>query len=257
MSAAFARCAAARSAADRLDDAPRLPARSFRPATSDFGVVAALAGDPAVANRTAAARTTARAGRPTPPTLLVAGEPAAGVLDEDGVHRVVVGDALLAQPRQDLLEDQRHRPVADRPRRLELLLDRLHVAREPVDGHRVVLGDHEPVGVAATQQLGGHGVALVEGQEHLQAVAVEADVDAGVDDALDVFGVRAVAAVGDLDLLGRDALLEEDLDLARAGLRGGPRVGHDRRPRLDGGARGGAVDLLDVLGDARLVRCAL
>src|SRR4051794_36059573 len=115
MSAAFARCAAARSAADRLDDAPRLPARSFRPATSDFGVVAALAGDPAVANRTAAARTTARAGRPTPPTLLVAGEPAAGVLDEDGVHRVVVEDALLAQPPEGPPQDQRSPPSGGRP----------------------------------------------------------------------------------------------------------------------------------------------
>ena len=54
-----------------------------------------------------------------------------------------------------------------------------------------------------------------------------------------------------------DALLDEDLDLPRAGVRRRARVGHDRRPGPQARARGRAVDLLDVLGDARLVGGAL
>ena len=57
----------------------------------------------------------------------------------------------------------------------------------------------------------------------------------------------------DLDLRWLDSLLEEDLDLARAGVAGGPRVGHDRRPRPDARAGGCAVDLLDVLVHSGLV----
>ena len=54
-----------------------------------------------------------------------------------------------------------------------------------------------------------------------------------------------------------DALLLEDLDLARAGVAGRPGVGHDRRAGLDARPGGRAVDLLDVLVHARLVGGAL
>ena len=63
--------------------------------------------------------------------------------------------------------------------------------------------------------------------------------------------------MGDLDLVEVDALLGEDLDLARRGVRGGARVGHDRHAGAKARAGDGAVDLLDVLGDAGLVGGAL
>ena len=128
---------------------------------------------------------------------------------------------------------------------------------EPVDRRAEVLRDHQPLGVAAPQQLGGGRVALVDRQEHLEAVAVEPDVDALVDQALDVVEVVGVAAVGDLHAREVDALLLEDLHLPRPGGDGGHRVRHDRRSRLHARARDGAVDLLDVLGDARGVGGAL
>ena len=87
------------------------------------------------------------------------------------------------------------------------------------------------------EQLGGRRVALLERQVEVEAVAVEADPDAVVEQALDVVEVVAVAGVGDLDLLRVDALLEEDLDLARAGVRRRSRVGHDRRAGLQARAR--------------------
>src|SRR5207237_825463 len=43
------------------------------------------------------------------------GEPAPWVLDEDRAERVVVHHPLLAEHGDDLVEHERHRPVADRP----------------------------------------------------------------------------------------------------------------------------------------------
>src|SRR5947209_14820484 len=59
--------------------------------------------------------------------------------------------------------------------------------------------------------------------------------------------------MGDLDLLRRDSLLEKDLHLAGPGIRRWTGMRHDRGPRLQTGAGGGAVDLLYALVDARLV----
>ena len=140
----------------------------------------------------------------------------AGILDEHGVKDRIVHDPLLAQPRHDLLEDERHRPVANPTRGLDLR-DRL--GREPIDRGAEVLGDHHPLGVPAAQQLGGDRVALLHRPIHLQAVAIEPDVHALVQQALDVLDVITVTAVRDLDLLRRDPLLQEDLDLARARVR--------------------------------------
>ena len=72
--------------------------------------------------------------------------------------------------------------------------------------------------MATLEQRHRRGVALVVGQVHLDSVAVEADPDATLDQPLDVAEVVRVAAVGDLHLRGIDSLLDEDLDLARAGL---------------------------------------
>ena len=129
--------------------------------------------------------------------------------------------------------------------------------REPVDRGAEVLGDHQALGVPAAQQLGGRRVALVDRQVHLEAVAVEAHVDALVDQPLDVVDVVGVAAVGDLHARQIDALLLEDLDLARARPDRRHRVGHDRGARLHARARDRAVDLLDVLGHAGGVGGAL
>ena len=95
------------------------------------------------------------------------------------------------------------------------------------------------------------------GEEDRQAEAVHPDPDALVEQALDVVEVVGVAGVRDLHAREVDALLLEDLDLARPRLARRPRVGHDRRPGANARARGRAVDLLDVLGDAGLVRGAL
>ena len=73
--------------------------------------------------------------------------------------------------------------------------------------------------MAAAQQLGGGRIALLDRHVHLKAVAVQADVDARVDQTLDVADVVGVAAMGDLDPRGVDALVLEYLELARAGTR--------------------------------------
>ena len=111
--------------------------------------------------------------------------------------------------------------------------------------------------MAAFEQRDRGRLALIEGQIHLDAVAVEPRVNALVEDALDVVGVGAVAAVGDLDLRRVDALLLEDLELSGGGVAGRAGVGHDRGAGLDAGARGRAMDLLDVLRHPRLVGGAL
>ena len=107
--------------------------------------------------------------------------------------------------------------------------------------------------MAALEQRRSRRQALLHRQEDLEAKSVEADVDPLVEEALDVVEVVRIPCVGDLDLGEVDALLLEDLDLARAGVAGRSRVGHDRRARLQARAGDGAVDLLDVLGDAGLV----
>ena len=78
-----------------------------------------------------------------------------------------------------------------------------------------------------------------------------------LEQALDVGEVVAVAGVGDLDPLRRDPLLDQDLDLPRAGVRRRPRVRHHRHPGADTGAGGRAMELLDVRGDAGRVGGAL
>ena len=93
---------------------------------------------------------------------------------------------------------------------------------EPVDRRARVRRDEHPLGVAALQQSERRLVSLLVGQEHLEPVAVEADVDAGLQQPLDVVEVGAVAGVRDLDLGRIDAFLEKDLDLPRAGLARGP-----------------------------------
>ena len=63
------------------------------------------------------------------------------------------------------------------------------VGREPVDRRAGVGREEDPVGVAALEQRERRRLALVVGQVHLEAVAVEADPDALLDQALDVVEV--------------------------------------------------------------------
>ena len=130
---------------------------------------------------------------------------------------VVVPHAGLAQAREHVGEGVRHAPVGVDDPRAHQLLD--HLGGEPVDRRGEVRDDEDAVGVAAVEQLDRRLVAALVVEEHRQPVAVQADPHARVEQALDVVEVVGVAGVGDLDLVRVDALLEQDLDLARAGVR--------------------------------------
>ena len=139
------------------------------------------------------------------------------------------------------------------------LLD--HLRRVPVEPGRdrdvEVLGEQHPLRMAAAEQLEDGRVAPLGGQEDVQPVPIHPDGDAAREEPLDVVEVVAVAGVRDLDLLRRDPLLEQDLDLSWPGVRGRARVRHHRHAGPDAGPGGRAMDLLDPLVDPGRVCCAL